>query len=190
MACRTWSKAASAKTQIASAVPGASLEIIQLDTSKLTSVRVFAKAFQEKHQTLDLLVNNAGIMATPQDYTEDGFERQLATNYIGHFALTGLLMPQLGGRRGGSCRDLEQHRAQATPVSTSTTCNLGSKYSRWEAYGQTKLACLMFAYELDRKLKASRLDVSSVSRAIRAYRIRIWARACRWYYAPIMPLFR
>ncbi len=187
MACRNLEKAAVAKTKIASAVPGASLEIIELDTSRLASVRVFAKAFQDKHQRLDLLINNAGIMATPQEYTEDGFEKQLATNYLGHFLLTSLLMPQLEAAPAARVVTLSSIAHKRARINFDDLQSR-QKYDRWEAYGQTKLACLMFAYELDRRLKARGSSVISLASHPGVSNTNLGS-GLPWYYKPIMPLF-
>ncbi len=187
MACRNMEKAAVAKTKIESAVPNASLEIIELDTSKLTSVRVFAKAFQVKHQKLDLLINNAGIMATPQAYTEDGFENQLATNYIGHFLLTSLLMPELEAAPAARVVTLSSIAHKRARIHFDDL-QFKQKYARWEAYGQTKLACLMFAYELDRRLKARGSSVISLASHPGVSNTNLGA-GLPWYYAPLMPMF-
>ena len=92
MACRNLEKAEEALNQITSEDNAASLEIIRLDLSDLASIKVFVSEFSKKHQSLDILCNNAGVMMTPYQKTADGFELQLGTNHFGHFALTGLLI--------------------------------------------------------------------------------------------------
>lgn len=92
MACRNLKKASAARENIESEVPGADLEVMEIDLSKLSSVRNFAKAYQSKYDRLDVLINNAGVMMPPYSKTEDGFELQFAANYLGHFLLTGLLL--------------------------------------------------------------------------------------------------
>jgi len=150
MACRNARKAEA----VARDIPG-DVAVRPLDLADLSSVRAFANVTGE----FDVLVNNAGIMAVPKARTVDGFESQFGTNFLGHFALTGLLLPKLSSRvvtlaseahRFGriDLDDLNWHRR---------------RYRRWAAYGQSKLANLMFAYELDRRLRAKRSPVLSVA---------------------------
>lgn len=162
MACRTSSKAETAMTQIRARDPKASLEFIALDLADLASVRAFAAAFEDAHPKLDVLINNAGVMALPRTETADGFEMQLGTNHLGHFALTGALMPRL----------LETSAARVVTVS-SLMHKVGSMrfedlhgrrgYDKWRAYSQSKLANLLFCYELDRRLRNVDADVRSVA---------------------------
>jgi NAD(P)-dependent dehydrogenase (short-subunit alcohol dehydrogenase family) len=143
MACRDVSKGVEA----AAALPG-DVEVRELDLADLTSIRTFAESVTDD---VHLLINNAGVMATPQRRTADGFELQFGTNHLGHFALTGLLLPRL--------------RDRVVTVS-STMHRVGRivlddlnwerrRYSRWPAYGQSKLANLLFTYELSRRLSAA-----------------------------------
>jgi NAD(P)-dependent dehydrogenase (short-subunit alcohol dehydrogenase family) len=100
VASRDTDKGARAMSAIKSAHPAADVEVAQLDLASLASVRAFATQFRAGHNQLDLLINNAGIMAAPHRQTADGFELQLGTNHLGHFALTGLLMPACNQRLG------------------------------------------------------------------------------------------
>src|SRR6266700_965055 len=95
MAARNLDKGRRAEAEIKLTVPGASLELVSLDLASLASVRALAASVSQTHDRLDLLFNNAGIMAIPWQETQDGFEMQLGTNHLGHFALTGLLLPRL-----------------------------------------------------------------------------------------------
>lgn len=154
LACRNTEKADAAAASIREAVVGASVSVEPLDLADLASVRAFVERFSAERDGLDLLVNNAGVMAPPRQETADGFEMQLGTNHLGHFALTGLLIGALDGREG----------ARVVTVSSSGH-KLGRmnfddlqserRYSRWRAYCQSKLANLLFALELDRRLRAS-----------------------------------
>ena len=101
MACRSMSKAEPAHAEIMRRVPGASVEIIPLDLASLASIQDFVTAFQARHDRLDILINNAGIMAVPFSRTTDGFETQFGVNHLGHFALTGVLLPLLLAAPGG-----------------------------------------------------------------------------------------
>jgi NAD(P)-dependent dehydrogenase (short-subunit alcohol dehydrogenase family) len=147
LACRSLDKAGAAAAQIVASNPGATVEVMELDLSSLASVRSFADAFHQSHQSIDVLVNNAGVMALPYRKTADGFEMQFGTNHLGHFALTGLLLDALlaaggarvvtvssGAHRMGRIRfdDLQWERS----------------YYKWFAYGQSKLANLLFNFEL------------------------------------------
>jgi NAD(P)-dependent dehydrogenase (short-subunit alcohol dehydrogenase family) len=147
LASRSSEKGRDAASSIASAVPGSDVSPAILDLADLDSVRAFAASGPER---LDLLINNAGVMAAPRRLTKDGFESHFATNHLGHFALTGLLLPAL-------------LKAPAPRVVTvSSTMHRGGtiefddlqgerKYSRWGAYSQSKLANLMFCFELQRR---------------------------------------
>lgn len=160
MASRNTEKGEAAAAEIRASSPGAELEVRELDLASLDSVRAFAKTFGEGQ--LDLLINNAGVMASPYARTVDGFELQFATNHLGHFALTGLLLGKLLAT------------AHARVVTISSTAHKFGKidfddlqhkrsYQRWPAYGQSKLANLLFMLELDRRLKAVGSDVLSVA---------------------------
>ena len=162
MACRDQEKGRKAKTAIEESVPGASLELMALDLSSLAAIRAFAERFRADHTQLHLLFNNAGVMAIPYRKTPDGFEWQFGTNYLGHFALTGLLLPTV----------LATPRSRV--ITTSSMAHIMGKiefdnlnnersYSRWSAYGKSKLADLMFAFELQRRLKEAGVDTISVA---------------------------
>ncbi|HEX7557221.1 MAG TPA: oxidoreductase [Leptolinea sp.] len=164
MACRTPLKAQAAFNQIIKDIPDASLEIISLDLSSLASIRAFSETFHARFSGLNILINNAGIMAVPQVLTADGFEMQFGTNHLGHFALTGLLL------------DVLLAIPQSRIVTTSSLMHqfgvmnfndliVQRRYKRWDAYSQSKLANLLFAYELQRKL----LEHKSTTRSIAAH---------------------
>jgi len=162
MACRKQALAEDAIATIRAEHPRASLEFGPLDLADLASVRRFANDVVLKHPRLDVLVNNAGVMALPYLKTADGFEMQFGTNHLGHFALTGLL---LGALR---CSD-----APRVVNVSSSAHNLGTirfddlqgekRYRRWLAYGQSKLANLLFTYELQRRLDAHAIALKSVA---------------------------
>ena len=152
MACRNLEKAENAKRKILNEGPEAALDIIQIDLAKLESVRSFANEFIAKYDNLDLLVNNAGVMMPPYEKTDDGFELQMAANYFGHFLLTGLLIDFLIKTKGSRVISLSSIAHKNAKIDFQ---DLQSeiKYSKFKAYGQSKLACLLFAKELDRRLK-------------------------------------
>jgi NAD(P)-dependent dehydrogenase (short-subunit alcohol dehydrogenase family) len=132
-----------------------------LDTARLASVRAFAAQWDE-HRPIDVLVLNAGIASVPQrEETEDGFERQLATNYLGHFALTGLLLPRINtvyGSRIVQVASIAHRRAQLH----FDDLQLKRNYDPGVAYNQSKLAILMFGLELDRRLRAAQSQIRSI----------------------------
>jgi len=151
MAARDQGKAADARGEILAAVPGASLDVVELDLASLASVEQAARAILATHDEIDLLVNNAGLMAMPERATADGFEMQLGVNHLGHWALTARLMPAV----------LRAESARVVTV-TSTARHLGralraddphlhGRYKPWRAYGQSKLANWHFALGLQRE---------------------------------------
>ena len=154
MACRSLDKAEAAKARILNEVPDASVRVMPLDLSSLASVHAFAEAFLAEHDRLDLLINNAGVMVPPFSKTEEGFELQFGTNHLGHFALTGLLLPLIN--RTPEARIVtvssEAHRMGKIDFEN---LNGEKGYSKWPFYGQSKLANLLFTYELQRHLEAA-----------------------------------
>lgn len=162
MACRNMDKAADAKNKILSDFPDAIIKIMEIDLSRLDSVREFASQFNLEFSHLDILVNNAGVMMPPYTITKDGFELQYESNYLGHFLLTGLLL-----------RKLENAKAARVVMISSLAHDWGDiyfhdmqfkdKYDKRKSYGQSKLACLMFAYELDRRLRKSGSKIQSLA---------------------------
>jgi NAD(P)-dependent dehydrogenase (short-subunit alcohol dehydrogenase family) len=164
LACRNTEKGAAALETIRSAAPAAQLELAELDLGSLASVEAFALGFGASHgsEGLDLLVNNAGVMAPPRRETADGFELQLGTNLLGHFALTGRLIGLMEGRDDARVVTLSSNAHKMGRINFD---DLQSErgYKRWGAYGQSKLADLMFALELDRRLRASGSTVKSLA---------------------------
>lgn len=162
MACRNLEKGDKAREKIIRQAPEANLELMQLDLSKLSSVRAFAEEYKQKHEPLDLLINNAGIMIPPYELTEDGFESQLGVNYLGHFLLTGLLLPLLEKTPGSRVVSLSSNAHKNGKIHFDDL-NFKKKYSAFAAYSQSKLACLMFSKELQRRLEKSGSRVLSVA---------------------------
>ncbi len=162
MACRNEKKAAVAAEKIHSNKADAGLHIMHLDLASLESVRKFAGEFRKTYDKLDLLVNNAGVMATPHRKTSDGFEWQFGINHLGHFALTGYLLELLnktGGSRVVTVTSIAHFKGQLHFDDLSGE----SWYSRMKAYRQSKLANLLFAYELQKRLKRSGSGTISVA---------------------------
>jgi NAD(P)-dependent dehydrogenase (short-subunit alcohol dehydrogenase family) len=162
LAVRDEEKGRRAMSSIHNLVPDADVTVGLLDLADLRSVRGFAESFAAPGRQLDLLINNAGIMAAPRRLTRDGFESQFGTNHLGHFALTGLLLPAL----------LKAPAPRVVTVSSTLhrrgTMNFDDlqgehKYSRWGAYGQSKLANLMFCFELQRRAVAADTTLLSLA---------------------------
>lgn len=162
LAVRNPDKATRARDEVAAVATGPTPEVVPLDLADLDSVRAAAADIRGRVDALDVLMNNAGVMAVPRMRTAQGCEMQMGTNHFGHFALTGLLLPTLlaaeaprvvttssGFHRAGRMRwdDLHWRR----------------RYSKWLAYGQSKLANLLFAYELDRRASAADAPLTSVA---------------------------
>jgi NAD(P)-dependent dehydrogenase (short-subunit alcohol dehydrogenase family) len=159
LGARSRSKLDTTVAGIVAAVPTARLQCVIIDVSELASVRRTA-AQASTFGPLDLLVNNAGVMATPYARTGDGFELQMATNYFGPFALTGLLLPQLVASGNGRVVSVASHAhrmARSAPLDDPRV--QGGRYSRWDSYAKSKLADLLFMYELDRRLREQELPV-------------------------------
>lgn len=162
LACRNQAKADAARERILSQVPDANVEVRLIDLSKLASVREFAEAYLATYDRLDLLINNAGVMAPPYTQTEEGFELQMGANYFGHFLLTGLLLPHLQATSGARIVALGSLAHRSGHIDFSDI-NSEKKYVRMKAYAQSKLACLIHAIELQRRLEQSGSDTLSVA---------------------------
>jgi len=137
------------------------LEFIPIDLMDLSSIRTFTKTFKKNHNRLDLLINNAGIMIPPFQKTKDGFESQMGVNYLSHFLLTGLLIDVLNATPHARAVTLSS-KAHENAVIDFENLNSEKSYSKYTAYGQSKLACLLFTHELDRRLKAAGKTTISV----------------------------
>ena len=153
LACRNKAKGEAAAAGMSGA-PG-SVEVRELDLADLASVRAFAQGVP----SVDVLVNNAGVMAVPHGRTADRFEMQFGTNHLGHFALTGLLLPRIADRVVALSSGV--HRAGRIDLDDLNWER--RRYRRWSAYSQSKLANLMFAYELDRRLRAAGSPIRAVA---------------------------
>ena len=162
MACRNMQKAEKAKAKILHVYPTAIITLMKVDTSSLKDVKIFADQFHQHYNKLHLLINNAGIMMSPYKVTEDGFENQLATNYIGHFALTGLLLPTLISTVGSRIVTLSSLSYKWSKI-VFDDLHFNKSYSKTKAYGQSKRACLMFAFELQRRLSAAGYNTVSIA---------------------------
>ena len=164
LACRSIEKGDEAIQRIQTSVAKANVKTMTLDLGNLSSVRVFAEAFKTSHNRLDILINNAGIMWVPYGKTKDGFERQFGINHLGHFALTGLLMDLLINTTSSRVVNVSSmaHR-QADIDFNDLMFENGKTYKKEFAYSQSKLANLLFTFELQRKLEALNSDTISVA---------------------------
>jgi NAD(P)-dependent dehydrogenase (short-subunit alcohol dehydrogenase family) len=162
MACKSNDRAEKAKNDIISRIPDADLEIMIVDLSSLSSVRDFVKNFLSRYDHLDILVNNAGIMIPPYSRTEDGFESQMGINYFGHFLLTGLLLDTIIKTSGSRIISLSSNAHKKGYINFDDL-HWERRYYPLKAYRQSKLACLLFAYELQRRLENAGLKTLSVA---------------------------
>jgi NAD(P)-dependent dehydrogenase (short-subunit alcohol dehydrogenase family) len=156
LAVRNIEKGKAAADLIARAHPGASVAIQELDLTSLDSVRAAADQLRSNYDSIDLLINNAGVMMTPKSATKDGFELQFGTNHLGHFALTNLLLDRVLAAPGSRVVTVSSvgHRFARNGIRFDDL-QWEREYSRVGAYGQSKLANLMFTYELQRRLRGT-----------------------------------
>ena len=152
LACRSEVRGSEAADRIVAEVPGAEAEFARLDLGDLASVREFAATFP--YERLDLLVNNAGVMAMPYGTTVDGFETHFGVNHLGHFALTGLLLPALLDAPAARIVTLSSFMHVLANIDIDDL-NSERRYSRWTAYSRSKTANLLFTHELTRRLAAA-----------------------------------
>ena len=163
LGCRSREKGERAQAKVAEAATGPAPALVRLDLTDLDSVRTSAETLNGSLARLDLLVNNAGIMAVPLAYTDDGFESQFATNHLGHYALTGRLLPALLRAPAPRVVSLSSnaHR-MGRPRWGDPNCK-ESRYSAWAAYGRSKLANLQFTLELGRRAAAAGVPLTSAA---------------------------
>lgn len=162
---RDTAKADSALARIAKDAPGASIDVISLDLADLGDTKRAAADVAKNYDRIDLLINNAGIMWTPESRTKDGFELQIGTNHLGHFAWTAGLWPVLAASaaRIVTVASLAHTTVGSIDLNSLTREGSARKYKRWQSYGESKLANLLFTLELDRRAKAAGIPVVSVA---------------------------
>ena len=162
LAARDRGRGAAALERLGAEAPGNQAELAEIDLADLTSVERFAAGFLAGGEGLDLLINNAGVMAIPhRETTAQGYERQFGTNHLGHFALTGRLLPALARRPGGRVVTVSSNRHKSAKRIDFDDLQAEHGYRPWGAYDQSKLANAMFVLELDRRLRAVGLDIVS-----------------------------
>lgn len=184
LACRNAEKGGAALAGIRGSVPDARVELATLDLTSLASVRDFASTFAAQHDGLDLLINNAGVMALPRSVTADGFETQLGTNHLAHFALTCLLLGCMDGRAGARVVNVSSGAHRGGRIAFDDLHGERS-YARWRAYSQSKLANLLFTFELDRRLRAAGSQTIAVAAHPGWAATNLQAAAVPGYLAPL-----
>lgn len=159
LACRTINKGEEAKNRISELLRTAIISVMELDLEDLKSIRNFVDEFKQNNSRLDILLNNAGIMMVPYGLTKDGFERQLGTNHLGHFALTGLLLDVLKKTPKSRVVNVSSiaHKNGAMDFDNLLYEN-GEGYAPMKAYGRSKLTNLLFTFELQRFFEKNKID--------------------------------
>lgn len=152
LACRSRERGERALASLRAEYPSATLKVMSLDLASLASIREFADAFLEEHARLDVLINNAGLMAIPFGTTADGFEMQLGTNHLGHFALTGRLFERLAVTGNARIVTVSSHAHRMGRIQWDDLMSQ-RRYDKWAAYGQSKLANLLFTFELQNRIE-------------------------------------
>ena len=164
LASRNMQRGEDAKAEILKAHPGGKIEVLELDLMDLASVEAFVKQVEKKYDRLDVLMNNAGIMTTPYFKTKDGFEGQMGTNHLGHFALTAQLMKMIKATPGSRVVNVSSggHRFGKMDFE-NLLFEDGKDYSPMKAYGRSKLSNLLFTYELERQFESSGIKAIAVA---------------------------
>ncbi len=164
MACRNLQKAETARAEVLREVEGANLGVMQLDNASLASVRAFAHAFKAKYGRLDILVNNAGVSTTRYELTSDGFEKMFGVNHLGHFALTGWLLEVLKATAGARVVTASSYGHRVGKMDFDNLQYEGGEgFAPLPAYGRSKLANLLFSYELQRRIGAAGINALAVA---------------------------
>ncbi len=164
LASRNLDKAQFALSQIQAEITETKAEILKLDLANLKSIQQFVDSFKKKYDRLDILLNNAGIMMVPYGKTEDGFENQFGTNHLGHFALTGLLIELLHKTPGARVVNISSNAHHFGEMDFSNLMfEDGEGYLAQKAYGRSKLANLLFTYELQRRFEARGVNTIAVA---------------------------
>lgn len=159
MACRSLDRAETAKHKIQIEYKDADLDIMQLDLGSLKSIENFVKAFKTKYSSIDILLNNAGIMTVPYGLTEDGFELQNGVNHLGHFALTAQLFPIIKKTPQARIVNVSSVAHKSGKIDFNNYLFEKGKYKRFKSYSRSKLSNLLFTYELDRRVKEKDIDI-------------------------------
>jgi NAD(P)-dependent dehydrogenase (short-subunit alcohol dehydrogenase family) len=191
LASRSGEKGEKAKAEILQQHPEGNIKVAELDLADLDSVRRFSKNFQQNHNRLDVLLNNAGIMTTPYFKTKDGFEGQMGTNHLGHFALTGLLLPVLKNTPKSRVVNVSSMAHKQGKMDFSNLLFDNAKgYSPMKSYGRSKLSNLLFSYELQRFFESNKIDsISAVAHPGVSQTELFRYLDKKWYFKLVRPLF-
>ena len=189
-ACRNLSKAETARKELQHTIANAKITVMHLDLSQQDSVHAFAEAFKANYSHLDILVNNAGILGTDYQTTEDGFELLLATNHLGHFTLTGLLLPLLEQSPAARILTISSSAHKTASMNFDNLMYEGGQgYTGFNAYGQSKLANLLFTFELQQRLQTSNSNILALAAHPGMSGTAIFSvMNGKWYYPLIKPI--
>ncbi len=192
MACRNLVKSRAALDALKARAPNADVELMHLDLANQQSVRQFTDAFKAKYDRLDLLINNAGIMMVPYARTADDFESQFGTNHLGHFALTGLLLDRILSTPGARVVNVSSGTHLLGSMDFDDLMYEGGQgYSGARAYGRSKLANLLFTYELQRCFEIAGADAEALAAHPGGSNTNLQDEVSeRWYMKPFLPLMR
>lgn len=191
MACRSVDKGRIARKQILEIFPAGKIEVMELDLANLNSIKAFTERYSLRHKHLDVLLNNAGVMMIPYSKTTDGFEKQFGTNHLGHFALTGLLLEQLKNTPQSRVVTVSSmaHKRGVMDFGNLMFEN-GKGYNPMKAYGRSKLANLLFAFELQRFFDKNNIDCLSVAAHPGVSDTNLAMHLVnKWVYKLLLPLF-
>ncbi len=161
IAVRNLQKGEKAKEKIIAENPSADISIMQIDLSDLASIKKFAEAFNKNFDRLDILINNAGVMIPPYSKTKDGFELQMGTNHLGHFALTLQLIGLLEKTENSRIVNVASNAHRLGKINFDDLNWKIKKYNAWRAYGASKIANLYFTFELSKKLADKKITVTA-----------------------------
>ena len=165
LAARSLERAREVASKVHAAAPGIAVDVVPLDLAELTSVRGASDLIRRDHKQIDVLINNAGVMATPERQTADGYELQMGTNHIGHFALTSRLWPLLAESKTRivTVSSLLHTSVKGIDLRVFDHSGTPGRYRRWRAYSESKLANLLFSQELHRRTNEAGSGVVSVA---------------------------
>jgi len=188
LACRSVERGQRALDALQSEVPAADAVLMELDLASLDSIGRFADAFRERHERLDLLINNAGIMAVPYARTADGFESQLGVNHLGHFALTGQIIDLIAATPAARVVNVSSLAHRNVSMDFGNLLYENGGYSPMRAYGRSKLANLLFTHELQRRFKAAGVDALALAAHPGFSETGLAVHLRRGWQAPVMLL--
>lgn len=191
LACRNLKKGEEARAKIVNLNPTSDVEVMELDLANIESIRNFVKIYKQKQSQLDILLNNAGIMMVPYGHTNDGFEKQLGTNHLGHFALTGLLLDVLKNTPKSRVVNVSSMAHKAGVMDFDNLLyEKGKDYSPMKAYGRSKLSNLLFTYELQRFFELNKIDATAIAAHPGVSDTNLFDQAApKWVLSLMKPLF-